>query len=75
MEIRNFWVEADIDGRQTTLAGGPRGKTSGMEVTLYQREEGGIVTPVRIFCRAYGDKLVTAIYINEAFVGRFETTR
>lgn len=76
MAIRNFWVEADIDGRQTTLAGGPRGKTSGMEVTLYQREEGSIATAIRIACRALSDgKLATTVYINDVFAGRFETAR
>ena len=76
MAIRNFWVEADIDGRQTMLASGPRGKTSGMEVTLYQREDGGIATAVRIVCRALSDgKLATTVYINDAFAGRFESVR
>ena len=29
MAVRNFYVEADIDGRQTMLGGGPRNKDGG----------------------------------------------
>lgn len=30
MAVRNFWQESFIDGRETTLAGGPRAKDGGM---------------------------------------------
>lgn len=75
MAVRNFWVEADIDGRETTLAGGPRRKDGAMDVTIYQRDDGGIKTAVRIFCRANGENLVTSVYIDGQEVGAFRTAR
>ena len=50
--VRNFWVEADIDGRETNANGGPRSKDGGMDVTIYQRDDGEIKTVLRIISRA-----------------------
>lgn len=75
MAVRNFWVEADIDGYSSTPKGGPRSKSDGMDVTIYQREDGGIKTAVKVFCRAIGDKLITEVILGGDLVGRFETVR
>lgn len=75
MAVRNFWVEADIDGYNSTPAGGPRRKDGGMGITVYQREDGGIKTAVRIFCKSRGEKLITEVYIGCELVGKFETVR
>lgn len=75
MAVRNFWIDADIDGRATMLAGGPRGKRDGMDVTIYQREDGGIETAVRIFCRASGEKLKTEVWIRGEKAGEYVTER
>jgi len=75
MAVRNFWVEADIDGYNSTPAGGPRRKDGGMDITVYQREDGGIKTAVQIFCRSLGEKLITKVEINGKLVGKFETAR
>ena len=62
MAVRNFWVDADIDGRQTELGGGPRSKSGGMDVTVYQRDDGSISTAIRIACRVnFEGKLVLAV--------------
>ena len=42
MPVRNWWLEADIDGRKTTLEGGPRNKEGGFDLTIYQRDKGSI---------------------------------
>lgn len=42
MAVRNFWVEANIDGRKTKLAGGPRSKNGGFSLTVFQRSQGSI---------------------------------
>ena len=75
MAVRNFWVEADIDGYNSTPAGGPRRRDGGMDVTLYQRKDGGIETAVRLYSRAIGEKLVTEVYCGGKQVCRFETVR
>ena len=56
MATRNFWIEAEVDGRVTPLAGGPRSKDGGMDVTLLVREDGGISDGVRITCISDGEK-------------------
>ena len=48
MATRNFWIEADIDGRKTELAGGPRRKDGGFSMVIYMRNEGGIDRPIKI---------------------------
>ena len=62
MAVRNFYVEADIDGRQTMLGGGPRNSEGGMTVCLYQRVDGGISDPVKIVCRERNGVLTTEIF-------------
>lgn len=42
MAVRNWWLEADIDGRKTKLSGGPRSKDGGFSLILYQRDKGEI---------------------------------
>lgn len=75
MAVRNFWIDAGIDGRATVLSGGPRGKQDGMDVTIYQREEGGIEIAVQIFCRASGEKLRTQVWVRGEKVGEYVTER
>ena len=63
MAVRNFWIEADIDGRQSTLAGGPRNKNDGMEIDIYQRDDGTIYHAVDIWCHVDPEgNLVTQIH-------------
>lgn len=50
MAVRNFWVEANIDGRETLLGGGPRAKDGGMSVNIYQRDDGSILRAINITC-------------------------
>lgn len=62
MAVRNFYVEANIDGRQTTLGGGPKSKTGEMTVRLYQRDEGVITDALLIECKERDGKLITEVY-------------
>jgi len=39
---RNVWLEANIDGRASTLEGGPVSRDGGLSATIRQRENGGI---------------------------------
>ena len=52
MAIRNFFLSATIDGRQTRVTGGPASKTGGMEIKVYMRNEGEITIPLEIECYA-----------------------
>ena len=62
MATRNFWINAEIDGRETPLAGGPRSKDGGMDVTLLVREDGGISDGVRITCISDGEKNTVRVW-------------
>lgn len=75
MAVRNFWIEANIDGRQTELKGGPMRKDGGMQIRIYQRDHGAIEKTVRIVCEANGDVLDTLIFIGGQFAGKFSTKR
>lgn len=68
MAVRNFWVEANIDGRATVLSGGPQGRCGGMEINLYQRKNGAIAHIAVIKCTANG-KLKTEIANGNDAVG------
>lgn len=40
--VRNFWVEAEVDGRKTPIAFGPQGKDGGFRLTVYMRNQGEV---------------------------------
>lgn len=73
--VRNFWMEATIEGRASKPAGGPRSKTGDMVVTVYQREEGKSVKAVQVHCQSLGDALRTRVYIAGELVGEYTTER
>lgn len=41
MITRNFWVDTDIDGRKTSLSGGPASASGGFCQVVYMRGGGG----------------------------------
>lgn len=38
--VRNFWIEGEVDGRKTPIAFGPQEKDGGFRLTVYMRDEG-----------------------------------
>jgi hypothetical protein len=40
MTVRNFWIEATVDGRETPIVFGPRAKDGGFTLRIYQRDKG-----------------------------------
>ena len=48
MAVRPFYMEANVDGRANQLSGGPKSKSGGMGVTIYQRDNGNISRVFRI---------------------------
>ena len=76
MAVRNFWVDADIDGRKTMLSGGPASKEGGMGVVIKQRSNGGIVTAFKVNCyEVDGELIAEVIDGNGALVATCETNR
>lgn len=62
MAVRNFYVEAHIDGRETTLGGGPKNKQGEMCVRIYQRDDGAISEALMIDCVECDGVLTTNVY-------------
>ena len=61
--VRNFWIDAIIDGRQSTLSGGPRSKEDGMYIKIYQRDDGCVTTALDVRCYTdFDGNLVTNVY-------------
>jgi hypothetical protein len=52
--VRNFWVELDVDGR-SRVATGPRSKDGGFELNIKMRDEGSVKEAVRIVGNALED--------------------
>lgn len=74
--MRNFYLTADIDGRKTLLAGGPRAKNGEMHVVIRQRENGFSLRAFTIDCIERDGKLITTVYDNDGLsVAKFETDR
>lgn len=53
--VRNFWINARIDGRNTNLSGGPRSKGGAFEQTIYQRSDGSVTVAAQIDAYAMTD--------------------
>lgn len=78
MAIRNFYMNANVDGRVSRLTGGPRNKEGGMSIIVTQRENKTIKNAVRVCCDfdPYKNKLVTTIYDNkDNLIFTYETDR
>lgn len=48
MAVRPFYINADIDGRKTPLAGGTARKNGEHHIAVYQRDQGEITIPFKI---------------------------
>ena len=58
--VRNFWIETDIDGANT-MSGGPRSKDGGFSANIFIRSNGGVMKAVNISGHADGEHLLLAI--------------
>lgn len=60
--VRNFWIELDVDGSSSQVATGPRSSSGGFTLTIRQRTEGDIITTldVRGFVRSDGKLVLEA---------------
>lgn len=75
MALRNFWVEADIDGRKTKLKGGPRNKTGGLHLKIRVRDSGTSVLGCKIICTEHDGDLILMFYDKNGQLVYRSTTR
>ena len=62
MAMRNFWIEANIDGRKTKLMGGPRSKTGGLRLQIRMRDSGQSILACKAVCTECGGDLIIMLY-------------
>lgn len=53
--VRNFWIEAEVDGRNSTIGAGPQGKDGGINVRVLIRRDGGVSMAATLRGRALPD--------------------
>ena len=53
MAVRPFYIDADIDGRKTPLAGGTKKKDGDHTISIYQRDNGAITTPYKVYQHSF----------------------
>lgn len=46
--VRNFWVDVDVDGHKTPIAGGPQRPDGGLRLKIYQRDHGCVTEALTI---------------------------
>lgn len=46
--IRNFWIECTIDGRESALTVGPRNKDGGFALTVFAQDKGNVSLGVNL---------------------------
>lgn len=64
--VRNFWIKANIDGRNTALEGGPPAKDGGFDLTITQRSARGIDTALRVVGLVHADGQVIEVQAFDA---------
>jgi hypothetical protein len=55
--VRNFWIEAEIDGRSARLQGGPASSDGGFSLRVMMRDEGSIVRALSVSGWAHSGEL------------------
>ena len=73
MAVRPFYINANIDGRKTPLAGGTKSKLGHHEIDIYQRDKGSITTPYKICQRSIQHEdgsieLTTEVYFQGSLI-------
>jgi hypothetical protein len=65
--MRNFWIDSNIDGRNTRLAGGPRAHSGEMTTDLCVRSDGRSIKAITIDCvpDENNNLTVTAKFFND----------
>lgn len=56
--VRNFWIDAKIDGRAADIGAGPKAKDGGFELTIYMRRAGEVNEAISIRGYENGGNLV-----------------
>lgn len=55
LRARNFWLNLDIEGRESKLQGGPRRSDGGFTLDISRRHSGNVTPTLRILGQALRD--------------------
>ena len=61
--VRNFWIELNIDGRKSRIATGPVSKDGGFSATIYMRDAGCVERAMVIRGQARPDGLALQAWV------------
>ena len=73
--VRNFWLEAKVDGRESKVIGGPSNKEGGFELKIRMRDGGEVTLPVTLEGYADGDRLRLNVFGPEGTAVWFHETQ
>lgn len=74
--VRNFWLDARIDGRRSRFASGPRSRDGGFVLDIYMRDRGGVPKePLRVHGQCRDGRLSVVIEDGDDEVFIKETIR
>ncbi len=62
--VRNFWIEAQVDGRKHDVATGPRRADGGIYLRVYIRDSGDVKHALTVTGDERGGKLYLAATID-----------
>ena len=76
MRVRNFYLDAEIDGRSTRLTGGPQSKDGGFYLSVKQRSNNAVTTPLVVEGEAdENGELLLRIWYNGELITKHRTKR
>jgi hypothetical protein len=55
--VRNWWIELDVDGKKIDINTGPRSKSGGFNINIWQRDMGAVTGSLIISGEVEGDTL------------------
>lgn len=57
--LRNFWIDTDVDGRASKVGTGPASKDGGFDTNIYIRDGGRVEKALTIYGTAHADGSLT----------------
>jgi hypothetical protein len=70
--VRNFWIELQVDGKATKVGTGPVSKDGGFDLEILMRNRGEIERPIRIMGIAREDGSLELIVLDRKTPGKTE---
>lgn len=72
--VRNFWLELSVDGATKRIETGPRKADGGFDLTILQRDNGGIVRAMEISGRIRDGRIVLEATAKPGTMGELDQT-